>query len=188
MICQQGPETLQLSPEQFCLLDLQGIGDENEFFEALCEGLALPQTLRGWKLGRALRQRGQRYVICLDEIEQMVDNSHGFPGAARTELRGLADGSEAPLTLVIASRSPLESLFEDDPRSTSPLAGLFGAPLKVPHFSLSITQQFLRERLKGNAIQFSLADGERLYEQTKGHPARLQAAAADLYRQRTGTC
>ena len=28
MICHQGPETLQLSPEQFCLLDLQGIGKE----------------------------------------------------------------------------------------------------------------------------------------------------------------
>ena len=55
MICHQGQEILQLPPEQFCLLDLQGIGDENEFFEALCEGLALPQTLRGWQLGRALR-------------------------------------------------------------------------------------------------------------------------------------
>ena len=184
MICHKGPEILQLSPEQFCFLDLQGIGDENEFFEALCEGLALPQTLRGWKLGRALRQRGQRYVVCLDEIEKMV-NPHGFPGAARTELRGLADGSEAPLSLLIASRSPLESLFEDDPRSTSPLAGLCGAPLRVPPFSPAITQQFLRERLKGNAIQFSLADGERLHQQTKGHPAKLQAAAADLYRERT---
>jgi hypothetical protein len=187
MIRHQGPESLQLSPEQFCLLDLQGIGDENEFFEALCEGLALPQTLRGWQLGRVLRQRGQRYVVCLDEIEQMV-NPQGFPGSARTEMRGLADGSEAPLTLVIASRSPLESLFEDDPRSTSPLASLCGAPLRVPPFSPAITQQFLRERLKGNAIQFSLADGERLHQQTKGHPAKLQAAAADLYRQRTGTC
>lgn len=187
MICHKGPETLQLSPEQFCLLDLQGIGDENEFFEALCEGLALPQTLRGWQLGRALRQRGQRYVVCLDEIEKMV-NPHGFPGAARTELRGLADGSETPLTLVIASRSPLESLFEDDPRGTSPLAGLCGAPLRVPPFSLAITQQFLRERLKGNAIQFSMADGERLHQQTKGHPAKLQAAAADLYRERSGNC
>jgi len=186
MICHKGPETLQLPPEQFGLLDMQGIGNENEFFEALCEVLALPQTLRGWQLGRSLRQRGQRYVVCLDEIEKMV-NPHGFPGAARTELRGLADGSEAPLTLVIASRSPLESLFEDDPRSTSPLAGLCGAPLRVPPFSLAITQQFLRERLKGNAIQFSMADGDRLYEQTKGHPARLQAAAADLYRERTGT-
>jgi hypothetical protein len=118
----------------------------------------------------------------------MVVNPHGFPGAARTELRGLADGSEAHLTLVIASRSPLESLFEDDPRSTSPLAGLCGAPLRVPPFSPAITQEFLRERLKGNAIQFSMADGDCLHEQTKGHPARLQAAAADLYRERTGTC
>jgi hypothetical protein len=186
MICHKGPETLQLPPEQFGLLDMQGIGNENEFFEALCEVLALPQTLRGWKLWRALRQRGQRYVVCLDEIEKM-GNPHGFPGVARTELRGLADGSEAPLTLVIASRSPLESLFEDDPRSTSPLAGLC-CTLPVPPFSLAITQEFLRQRLKGNAIQFNLADGEGLHQQTKGHPARLQAAAAELYRQRSGTC
>ena len=186
MICHKGPETLQLPPEQFGLLDMQGIGNENEFFEALCEVLALPHTLRGWKLTRALRHRGQRYVVCLDEIEKMV-NPRGFPGAARTELRGLADGSEAHLTLVIASRSPLESLFEDDPRSTSPLAGLC-CTLPVPPFSLAITQEFLRQRLKGNAIQFNLADGERLHQQTKGHPARLQAAAADLYRQRTSTC
>ena len=58
----------------------------------------------------------------------------------------------------------------------------------MPPFSLAITQQFLRERLKGNAIQFSLADGEQLHQQTKGHPAKLQAAAADLYRERTGIC
>jgi hypothetical protein len=76
MICHQGPESLQLSPEQFCLLDLQGIGDENEFFVALCEGLALPRTLRGWQLGRALRQRDQSYVVCLDQIEKIV-NPHG---------------------------------------------------------------------------------------------------------------
>jgi hypothetical protein len=60
--------------------------------------------------------------------------------------------------------------------------------LKVPPFSLAITQQFLGERLKGNAIQFSLADGERLHQQTTGHPAKLQAAAADLYRERSGAC
>lgn len=58
------------------MLDLHGIGDENEFFEALCEGLALPQTQRGWQLGRALRQRGQSYVVCLEQIEKMV-NPHG---------------------------------------------------------------------------------------------------------------
>ena len=44
--------------------------------QALCEGLALPRTLRGWQLGRALRQRGQSYVVCLDQIEKMV-NPHG---------------------------------------------------------------------------------------------------------------
>jgi hypothetical protein len=186
MICHKGPETLQLPPEQFGLLDMQGIGNENEFFEALCEVLALPQTLQGWRLGRALRQRGQRYVVCLDEIEKMV-NPHSFPGEARTQLRWLANGSETPLTLAIASRSPLESLFDDNPLVTSPLADLCHT-LPVPPFSLAITQEFLRQRLKGNAIQFNLADGERLHQQTKGHPARLQAAAAELYRQRTGIC
>ena len=180
MIHHWGPRKLQLTPEQFIHIDMQIIRNEADFFEALCEQLQLPETLRGFRLGRALR--GQRYIVCLDEIEKMVNQQH-FTGDERSELRGLADGNDTPLTLVIASRSPLNALFDDDPTRTSPLHGLCGAPLRVTSFSESETRAFLTQRLAGNAIQFTPEHIQTLYTQTQGHPAQLQAAAADLYRQ-----
>lgn len=162
-------------------VDMQMIRNEAEFFEALCGELGLPGLLRGYRLKRSLGER--RYVVCLDEIEKMT-NPQNFTGDEREELRGLADGADAPLTLVIASRSPLDMLFEDDPMRCSPLAGICGTLLIVP-FSWIETQAFLRHRLANNGVQFSLEQMEVLFHQTQGHPAKLQTSAADLYRHLT---
>jgi pimeloyl-ACP methyl ester carboxylesterase len=180
MVRQWGPRALKLSPEQFIHVDMQVVRNEDEFFEALCDELQLPETLRGFRLGRALQ--GKRYIVCLDEIEKMV-NQQNFTGSEREELRGFADGADTPLTLLIASRSPLNVLFDDDPTRTSPLHGLCGAPLRVEGFSQQEALDFLIHRLRGNALQFTPEHMQTLYAQTSGHPARLQAAAADLYRQ-----
>jgi len=159
---------------------MQVVSNEDEFFEALAEQLHLSEPLRGFRLARALRDK--RYIVCLDEIEKMVNRQH-FTGDERSQLRGLADGPDTPLTLVIASRSSLDTLFNDDPTQTSPLSGLCGPPLRVEPFSLSTTLAFLSQRLQGHGIQFSPEQMQTLYAQTQGHPAKLQAAAADLYRQ-----
>jgi hypothetical protein len=180
MIRHFGPEKLGFAPEQFIHIDMQNIRNEDEFFEALCYELGFDDTRRGFRLARTLK--GQRYIVCLDEIEKMGNQQH-FTGDEREELRGLADGADAALTLVIASRSRLDVLFEDDPTRTSPLHGLCGAPLPVNSFTIQETLAFLTHRLRGNAIQFSPEHMHTLYGQTQGHPARLQAAAADLYRQ-----
>ncbi|MGD1908604.1 MAG: AAA family ATPase [Leptolyngbyaceae cyanobacterium] len=180
MVRHWGPQALKLKPEQFIHVDMQIVRNEAEFFEALCDALGLPETLRGFRLGRALRDK--RYIVCLDEIEKMVSQRH-FTGDEREELRGLADGANAPLSLVIASRSPLNELFDDDPTRTSPLHGLCGPPLRVKPFSQPETFQFLTQRLKGNAIQFVSEQMQALYNQSQGHPGLLQALAADLYRQ-----
>ncbi|PSR18500.1 hypothetical protein C8255_07075 [filamentous cyanobacterium CCP3] len=180
MVRHWGPKALKLAPEQFIHVDMQVIRNEDEFFEALCEELQLIETLRGFRLNRALQ--GKRYIVCLDEIEKMVNQQH-FTGSEREELRGFADGADAPLSLLIASRSPLNVLFDDDPTRTSPLHGLCGAPLRVDAFSQPEAQAFLTHRLTGNAVQFTPAQMQQLYDKTGGHPARLQAAAADLYRQ-----
>jgi hypothetical protein len=179
MVRHWGPRALKLSTEQFIHVDMQVIRTEDEFFEALCDQLQLPETLRGFRLGRALQ--GKRYIVCLDEIEKMVNQQH-FTGNEREELRGFADGADAPLTLLIASRSPLNVLFDDDPTRTSPLHGLCGAPLRVEPFLPQEALDFLTHRLRGNAVQFTPEHMQMLYAQTSGHPARLQAAAADLYR------
>ena len=111
-----------------------------------------------------------------------MTHPQAFSWQQRAELRGLAEGSDAPLSLVIASRSPLTELFPDNPRETSPLAGLCET-LWVPPFSEAISGAFLRHRLLGNAVQFSEGQIAGLHQRSQGHPGRLQSEAAELYRQ-----
>lgn len=164
---------------QFVFIDMQCIQNEDEFFRALCHELGLETPCRGFELHRKLR--GKRYILCLDEIERMV-NSDDFSGKERTELRGLSEGMRSPITLVCASRSPLSVLFPDSPETTSPLAGIF-QQLTVSPFSPDIARAFLRHRLKKTHKNFTPAQVDTLVEKSGGHPALLQQYAAELYRQ-----
>jgi energy-coupling factor transporter ATP-binding protein EcfA2 len=180
MVKHHGPTALAGTGKSFILIDMQSIRDEAEFFEVLCAELGLGLTLRWQGLKRALQH--QQVVVCLDEIEKMT-HPQAFSWEQRAELRGLAEGQDAPLSLVIASRSPLSDLFPDNPRETSPLAGLCGPPLRVGPFSEAISRAFLRSRLLGHAVQFTEGQIAELHEQSQGHPGRLQSKAAELYRQ-----
>lgn len=180
MIAAQGPRELQRDAADFITIDMQVIHNEAEFFDALCEKLGLGLTVRGLALDRALR--GRQVVVCLDEIEKMT-NRQCFSGEERTELRGHANGPDTPLTLVIASRSPLDMLFEDNPLRTSPLASLCHPYRRIGGFSQTTSEAFLMHRLQGNAVAFSARQRQMLHEQTGGHPGQLQAAAAALYHQ-----
>lgn len=176
MICELGPNRLKLPQEAFIYLNMQTIDDENDFFEALCAEMNMP-PMRGGKLARALR--GKHFIICLDEIEKMI-NTASFKGVEREQLRGLADGAAAPLTLVIASNTPLEHLFPDSPEMTSPLANVCRT-LDIPPFDDSVARYFLLKRLQGTGIAFSEADIQHLIAQSNGSPAHLQQAAARLF-------
>jgi hypothetical protein len=179
MVKHQGPTALAGTGKTFILIDMQTIRDEAEFFEVLCAELGLGLTLRWQGLKRALQH--QQVVVCLDEIEKMT-HPQAFSWEMRAGLRGLAEGQDAPLSLVIASRSPLSDLFPDNPRETSPLAGLCGL-FRVGPFSEAISGAFLRSRLLGHAVQFTEGQIAGLHEQSQGHPGRLQSKAAELYRQ-----
>ena len=180
MIAARGPRELQRDAADFITIDMQVIRNEEEFFDALCEKLGLGLTVRGLALDRALR--GRQVVVCLDEIEKMT-NRQCFSGEERTELRGHANGPDTPLTLVIASRSPLDMLFEDNPLTTSPLADLCRPYRRIGAFSQATSEAFLLHRLQGNAVAFSSRQRQMLHEQSGGHPGQLQAAAAALYNQ-----
>jgi len=181
MIRQQGSQSLPLPPEAFLYLDMQCIRDETDFFDELCWQLGIQPSCRGATLRRKLR--GKRYILCLDEIEKMKRTAH-FTGDERTELRGLADGADAPLTLAIASRSPLSDLFPDSPELASPLAGIC-RQFDVLPFPPEIARDFLVHRLQGTEICFSDSEIEALLERSQGHPARLQEVAYNLYQSLT---
>ncbi len=176
MVCALGPERMDRPTASFGYLSMQWVDSEDGFYEALCDTLGI-ETCRGYQLHRALR--GQRHVLCLDEIEKM--SWEGFTERLRSQLRGLADGPAAPLRLVIASRSPLSQLFPDSPELDSPLAGIC-RPVDVGPFPAEMARAFLADRLRGSGVTFSPPEVDALLEETGGHPARLQRAAADLYR------
>jgi predicted acylesterase/phospholipase RssA len=180
MVCKLGPERLQLKKEAFIYLNMQNVYDEKDFFEALCGALEI-ESCRGYKLERELR--GKRYILCLDEIDNMVREER-FTGQERTELRGLAGGPKKPFTLLTASQKPLKDLFPDSPLRTSPLAGIC-QQIDVKPFSLDEARRFLKHRLTGTNVSFSESEISQLLEQSGGNPGRLQQAAADLYRHLT---
>jgi hypothetical protein len=177
MICHWGSKRMQLPSEAFIYLDMQNIHNENEFFEALCDRLGI-SVCRGYNLAKALS--GKRYIVCIDEVEKMTRKEH-FSGAEREELRGLAGGDSTPLSLVIASRSPLDRLFPGSDSMTSPLYNIC-RQINVEPFSPDVARAFITTRLKGTGIFFTESQINQLIEETQGHPARLQQAAADLYR------
>lgn len=104
-----------------------------------------------------------------------------FPKRLRSQLRGLADGSHAPLTLVIASRSPLAHLFPDSPQLDSPLASIC-PQLDLGPFSPQAARPFLHHRLGSTGITFSETQIQALLTQSGGQPAKLQRLAKKLYR------
>jgi len=179
MVCALGPERMGMEPETFAYLSLEWVDDEEDFYDALCDKLSI-ETCRGYKLTRALR--GKRRVLCLDEIEKM--GWDGFTVHVRSRLRGLADGPAASLRLVIASRSALASLFPDSAELTSPLAGICHQ-LDVGPFRPDVARVFLAQRLRTTGVTFTESEIGVLLAETGGHPAKLQRAAADLYRSHT---
>jgi len=179
MVCTTGPERMSKPPESFAYLNLEVVENEDDFYAALCEALHVEEC-RGYQLTRALR--GKRYVLCLDEIEKMAWK--GFTARVRSQLRGLADGADMPLKLVIASRTPLARLFPDSPEMDSPLAGICHQ-LDVGPFTPEAARAFLAHRLCGTGVTFGESEIAALLRETGGHPAKLQRAAADLYRRHT---
>ena len=181
-LCTEG-ETLMKEKggkiRKFVYFNLQLVDDEDEFYEEFCEKLEV-ETCRGYKLNRVLK--GKRYVLCLDEIEQMTWD--GFTKKIRRELRGLADGGDVPFKLVIASRSPLSHLFPDSSEIDSPLAGIC-RQLELKPFSEEVVRDFIAHRLQGTGVSFNEREIEELWQESEGHPGKLQDAAYKLFRQKT---
>jgi len=167
-IVHAGPKVLEKPQGDFIFMDLQLMRNDKDFYACLCEELGLP-TLNGHALGRELR--GRKVILCVDEVEKM--GWKGFSHDLRSELRGLADGSSAPLTLVIASRSPLSRLFPDSPEMTSPLAGLC-AQINLTAFTLQEAIALAQTRLAPLGLSLPQDSIVSAHQKSSGHPASLQ--------------
>ncbi len=161
-------------------LDLQVIENEKSFYSALCEALGVAES-RGIHLKRALN--GQRTLLALDEMEKMT--SKGFTRNLRSELRGLAEGSNAPIKLAMVTSTPLDRLFQDSLGGTSPLA-MICQQIRVDPWDLATARRFLHDRLKITSIIFSEPEIEQILKASGGIPWKLVNEAYHLYRRKTG--
>ena len=162
------------------LLDMQKLHSEDDYYEALCEEAGIATVKGGRQLERALR--GRRLLLLLDEIEKMTWD--GFSHNLRAELRGLAEGWDAPFKLVLVARSPLDQLFPDNNRLVSPLAGIC-QQINVRPWNNATAREFIQQRLCGTPVRFSDDEIKHLFETSNGLPLRLMQAAFNLYRMKT---
>lgn len=175
-ICRQAESRLD-SPRQPVYLDLNGICDEDDFYGALCHEVGIPES-KGYRLTRELRSH--RLLLALDNLGKIT--CQGFSHHVRDQLRGLAEGSDAPLRLLLSATKPLDSLFEDsqDGNKTSPLAGICQEEHLEP-WNETTTRAFIAARLALTAVQFTEEEISQQVQESCGYPQRLMQLCYQTY-------
>jgi hypothetical protein len=175
-ICQLSGSCLH-SPRQPVFLDLNWVNDENDFYSALCHEVGIPES-KDYSLTRNLRDR--RVLLAIDNVGKMT--WVGFTRGVRDRLRGLAEGSNAPLKLILAASEPLERLFNDsqDEGKTSPLAGICQEENLKP-WDEPIAHAFIDARLAMTSVRFTEEEIIQLVQESGGHPRRLMQLCYRTY-------
>ncbi|MDF5715269.1 MAG: ATP-binding protein [Rhizonema sp. NSF051] len=152
MICQKAESFLQ-SPRQSVFVDLNEVDNEEDFYSTLCHEIGIPEST-GHMLNRNLRQHKNKVLLALDNVGKMT--RQGFSRQVRDKLRGLAEGSNAPLKLILAATLPLNDLFNDSHNEgkTSPLAGICQEEHVQPWDEITI-RAFMSSRLANTAVNFT---------------------------------
>jgi hypothetical protein len=122
-------------------------------------------------------------VILLDEFEWTVRTDPDAEGRTREllgGLRALINHSSRALSLIVATRRPLDEVCRDLRFMGSPFYNNF-VYLHLRPFSDGEAQSLLDQMLKGTGIVFSRADRTLIYELAGTHPLLLQAAAACVF-------
>lgn len=170
-------ESRLLSSRQPVYLDLNPVWDENGFYSALCEKIGIPDS-KGNDLNRHLSSH--RVLLAIDNVGKIV--REGFTWHIRDWLRGIAEGSDAPLKLIVAAGEPLDVLFNDSQNDgkTSPLAGICQEENIKPWDEATI-RAFIQSRLDGTSVSFTEEEISRLLRESAGHPRRLVRLCYQTY-------
>ena len=177
-ICQQAKNRLQPS-RQSVFLDLNYIDNEEDFYSALCHEVGIAECT-GYLLTRNLKAHKNKVLLALDNVGKMT--WQGFTRGVRDKLRGLAEGSNAPLKLILAATEPLNDLFNDshDDGKTSPLAGI----CQEEHIQLwneTTMRDFIASRLAASSVRFTEEEIVQLVAQSRGHPRELMQRCNKIY-------
>ena len=171
----QQSEKLLKSPRQPVFLDMNNIHNQEDFYFAICEKIDVPASI-GQKFNRNLENK--RVLLILDNVGKL--NGAGFTRDMRDHLRGLAEGENACLKLVLAANESLQILFNDS-YETSPLADSC-LPIDIPVWDKTIIREFIKKRLQPTTIDFTEADIQKLIQESGGYPQKLTQLCYNLYK------
>ena len=182
-IYREAPNQLH-HPRQPIYLDLKNVCDENDFYGALCHKAGI-ETAKGYLLERALESH--RLLLLLDEVEKMTWD--GFTNQVRGQLRGLAEGNNAPLRLVVAACTSLDTLFPDsqDKNMTSPFKGIC-IEENLKQWDEKSSREFIASRLQASwltpvaqPVNFTEAEIAGLIAESGGYPQKLMQLCYQTY-------
>jgi hypothetical protein len=183
-IYRQAPTQLH-HPRQPIYLDLRNVCDEDDFYRALCDKAGI-ETAKGYQLQRALESH--RFLLLLDQVEKMTSDE--FTNQVRGQLRGLADGNNPPLRLVVSARNPLDILFpdsEDKKNMTSPFKGIC-IEQTMKQWDEKISREFIASRLQADwltpvaqPVNFTEAEIAELIAESGGYPQKLMQLCYQTY-------
>lgn len=179
-ICHEAQSHLQL-PRQVVALDLNHVHNEDDFYSALCYEIGIPESRGGYQLTRNLRSHAHKVLLALDNLGKITGD--GFTLQVRDQLRGLAEGSHAPLKLILVASEPLEHLFNDSQNGgkTSPLAGICQEE-NIKPWNEATVRAFIANRLAPTPIRFTEEEIFELLENSRGHPRLLTQLCHKTYK------
>ena len=163
-------------------IDLQHVVDEHDFYFALCDQAGI-EELKGFRLTRALETK--RLLLLLDGLEKMTLD--GFTDQVRGHLRGLADGRDAPIKMIVAASESLDQLFIGDgiSKMTSPVDGIYLEETIAPWDEPTL-RAFIANRLQTTTIQFSESEISTIFENSQGHPRQVMIHCYQCYERYRG--
>jgi hypothetical protein len=176
-VCQQSEKLLQ-SPRTNVFLDMNNIHNQEDFYFAICEKIGIPDS-KGYRFTRNLENK--KVLLFLDNVGKL--NGSGFTRDVRDHLRGLSEGENACLKLVVAANEPLKTLFNDSQSNgnTSPLEDIC-QQIDILCWNDNIIRDFIAKRLQPTKINFTEADIQQLIQESGGHPQKLTHLCYNLYK------
>ncbi|MEO1376296.1 MAG: CHAT domain-containing protein [Cyanobacteria bacterium J06635_10] len=175
----QEAEIKLMPPRKAIYLDMSQVYDEDDFYYALCSEVGI-EDCKGIRLTRALKKQRLQLLLLLDEIEKMT--WEGFTNQVRGQLRGLANGHDAPLRLVVAASTSLDQLFPDS--NEIGMVSPFQNICIEEHIELwdeADIRNFIRDRLSNNSIQFTEAEISEIITNCGGYPREIMQICYGIY-------
>lgn len=176
-ICQLAEKYLH-TPRKPIYLNLHLISDDDKFYHNLCDEIGISVN-NGYRLSRELQKH--KLLLVLDELEKMTWD--GFTSEVRGQLRGLAEGSNAPLRLVVAACTPLNILFPDSQKMPSPFQGICH-DVNIDSWDKTTCSNFITDRLaktSSKKVSFTTEEIEQIITQSGGHPRKLMQLCYQTY-------